>query len=122
MVKANELMIGNYVLDVEPYNDFVKVQPHHIARLVENTGHVYRPIPLTPEILEKCGFVFNEKGNLGLEFPARMALIFNKGNVGELDFAQDNNRISFKFGHIKYLHQLQNLYFALTGLELDFTL
>jgi hypothetical protein len=35
-----------------------------------------------------------------------------------LDLIHDGSTIGFGFKHIKYVHQLQNLYFALTGEEL----
>lgn len=77
-----------------------------------------RPIPLTEELLLKCGF---EKCNYGnnKEFISYKMDWFNcRLAVGVLSIMGYNNRHQ----DIKYLHQLQNLYFALTGKELEITL
>ena len=70
------------------------------------------PIPLTAEMLEKCGFekVADET--------------FIKGHL-TLQKMQDYNGEVFLFNsaelrpQITYVHQLQNFYFALTGEELE---
>jgi hypothetical protein len=79
-----------------------------------------KPIPLTPEILEKCGIELKD-GNYKIDL-----------SIGDLYF-NENDGISFavtvgyeysetQMEHIKYLHQLQNLYFSLEGEELKVTL
>lgn len=72
------------------------------------------PIPLTPEWLGKCGF--NRINHVeGYSFFAK------KGCC--IDIYENKTLL---WGHvsyaIKYLHQLQNLYHALTGEELTITL
>ena len=75
-MKANELMIGDWVLmdmnysEDDPMYTRLDYQPYQIQNgedidLAEETNcigdaSVYQPIPLTPEILEKNGFVYNE--------------------------------------------------------------
>lgn len=82
------------------------------------------PIPLTEEWLEKFGFEFEKP---------KSKLSTAKWHIKNLD---ENNKIGvnlqvqlFSIGEgvdwifpmkIEYLHQLQNLYFALTGIELEF--
>lgn len=68
------------------------------------------PIPLTPELLEKCGF-------------DRLLFVYQKDRI---DVIIDKNRIgiypNFLSGMLiicKYLHQLQNMYYAITGEELE---
>lgn len=71
-------------------------------------------IPLTPEILEKCGF--EVKG--GYAYAAevknwRMKIYRNEG--GSYNWAISNWNVI----ELKHLHQLQNLFYSLTGTELE---
>lgn len=109
-MNANELRIGNLVI----YGgSVVKMNLHeftHFLRFPET----YTPIILTEEILLKCGFEFShitgdERG-------------FSNKKINLLINAYDNNIIKFNVFIIKHLHQLQNLYFALAGTELEIEL
>lgn len=70
-----------------------------------------QPIPLTPEILEKCEFVevklktFTYWRCYHFELSFHRKMYYLKGT-------------KFYMHGIKYLHQLQNLYYALTESEL----
>jgi hypothetical protein len=79
-----------------------------------------RPIPLTPELLEKAGFEqsneFDDTFRLG-----QFDLYYGKGYCEwTVDDRGDNEGTKPRL--IKYLHQLQNLFFALTGEELPVNL
>lgn len=97
MIKANELRIGNWVMLAGTY--------WQIGFAKEIDVHHFEPIELTPEILEKIKFS-------GMIFPAQLSVSntgkYYWGNVVDIE--------------IKHLHQLQNLYFALTGTELEINL
>jgi hypothetical protein len=67
------------------------------------------PIPLTEEWLRRFGFANGEKENF--DFTRNMQLRI-------LGYEADYNGLWI--GEIEYVHQLQNLYFALTGAELQF--
>lgn len=67
------------------------------------------PIPLTEEILLKCGFKRDSDLKNSL---CRFGIWFNIMNM-------EATYLSQKLIKINYLHQLQNLYFALTGEELE---
>ena len=109
-MKASELRIGNWIQH-EPYPDEKWEIDNNLLQsidleLVECVG-----IPLTHEILESCGFE-----------------VFPWGYVkkSSKDFGVRINLRSFNYDvsgnspvKIEYLHQLQNLYFALTGEELE---
>lgn len=72
-------------------------------------------IPLTPELLEKLGF---EKSQFYVE-RVGTAFVWKRGKIR---FLLDLENIFFHSGtdaKLPFLHQLQNLYFALTGEELD---
>ncbi len=66
-------------------------------------------IPLTETWLERCGFSDNE-------FETTYPVIKLRYHNGELLIWPDEGQI--KLNHIKCVHDLQNIYFALTGEEL----
>ena len=105
-MKANELRIGNWV-DVESFNGhqgLTRMQFHFdLTRYI----HLFKPIPLTPEVLEKCGFRNYEEVKWDTD-----AMLLMKNGEGYLYLANQRHV------NIFYLHQLQNLYFALTNEEL----
>jgi len=79
----------------------------------------YSAIPLTPEILEKAGF---EKADNGIALKTFEGYVWI-GSLFEgfpLTLEIDGNRMPLH--HIKHVHQLQNLYFALTGEEIKIEL
>lgn len=117
---ARELRIGNWVL----FNDYsggplqpYQIQGDDISRAAVN-GVYHEPIPLTPEILEACGFVKRKemfyKGEYCININDRDVLVGSRGTIFNGD---PNYGVGINY-ELKYLHQLQNLYFALTGEEL----
>lgn len=132
-MKKNELRIGNYIYS---YSEIYKVEmidgygfnrkededpaPGH--KTYQGDLPYMRGIPLTEKILVKSGF---EKG-------------LNPFVGGEIYFSSPKHEIAMQFGignnlligpvrqptnvSIKYVHQLQNLYYALTGKELKIRL
>ena len=75
------------------------------------TNQDYQPIEITEDWLCKLGF--NKTGGTYEFIDGLVELVFHKGEVFEVIEGQWKS-----FKHIKHLHQLQNLYFALTGREL----
>jgi len=113
-MKANELRIGNLI---DLGNRIAKINEiYHTACTVldleetQDTIEDYertKPIPLTRESLLKFGFQdkFSEK-----------RIYFRiKGMLIEV---KNGSKFYYNNIHLKYIHQLQNLYFALTGKEL----
>ena len=137
MIQANELRINNWI---SHNNNYVQVfELPYLIDLDENKEAYlvnsiwideYRPIPITPEILEKCGFEiichFGEPqdNNPNMDAINGTLCISKSVNKGEWVFGFDSifatKRNNFVWGPIDYLHQLQNLYFALTGEELNY--
>ena len=120
-MQANELRIGNFV-KCELTGDFQKVisiEKGFIksAPTNENTKgwnvNSIEPITLTPDILEKCGFEYSYPYYTVADV---VSLIFS--NTGIMTYVMGDNQIK----RIQYIHQLQNLYFALTGTELQIEL
>lgn len=80
------------------------------------------PILLSEDILLKCGFIlitdWNVKRHDGFSLLLDLGyLMLGVGVMGGDVTLFDNNGCSCGV-HIKYLHQLQNLYYSLTGEEL----
>ena len=120
-MKATELRIGNYILiSVLSGDKFVNELFAVNATTIRDAEHYgnewnAEPIPLTEEWLLKFGFEFYEGKRT----------IFNdsyeRNNV-RLNYREDKKIFYWEDRHymeLKYVHQLQNLYFALTGNELE---
>ena len=109
-MKANELRIGNYVLAEV---GLPMLQIHYITAsdilAYYNNAVKCLPIPITEEWLLKFGAEENNSFYInGYNFSIHLEsgnLSFDHGEYTDL-------------ATIKYVHQLQNLYFALTGEEL----
>ena len=131
---ANELRIGNYLLQYGEVGKIVEIGIKHkgdtnyyLRSENDNCGYwidQFKPISLTEEILLKCGFKITKND----EYPFKY--VINKGMRDEIEIEDLNSTTCFVLSHgrrfsvvkIKYLHQLQNLYFALTGKELEIEL
>jgi hypothetical protein len=74
MIKAKELRIGNWVLDM--YDNKVKVT------IIDDTVDWAKPIPLTPEILEKSGFVKQMEWTYCIEIQVGQKLVYYLGEKG----------------------------------------
>lgn len=128
MIKAGELRIGNKVFAKEHnlLNATIEgITPNGIILFKELTTYSMikdiEPIPLTPEILESCGFIKvkgEDKycfGYFELEVCPMLSATLHKS--GFMNFFEFDTKLD-----IKFLHQLQNIYFILTGNELEFNL
>lgn len=123
MITANELRIGNYILDDEGIiirvNQIAEPDNKQLTECIngfnQNMLAACNGIPLTEEWLVKFGFTYWDGRNyyyndlLGFYF-------YKKGkrrlSMTNLVFDAHVNK------RLDYVHQLQNLYFALTGGEL----
>jgi hypothetical protein len=76
------------------------------------------PIPLTEEWLLKFGFNNINSKEYGIKCGSCWMSLSNPKNMGEWQDCYCWIFDRFKFIELKYVHQLQNLYFALTGEEL----
>lgn len=145
MIKANELRIGNYAQDaltktVLRLDGFHQQSP--IFEVIDRSkyplpnGWQAEPIPLTPEVLERCGFEkslsedIEERIIYGIQCGNNTSLYYDPHqdhmrNHHEvewyLSYEWNNNHFKNDFwAKPKYLHQLQNLYYALTAQELKY--
>jgi len=125
MITANELRIGNWVAMDKEFNQ-IRRDDFEMANYIEST---FEPIPLTPEILEKAGFekdIYMRTKDVisSIRFTRYLnaiGIIINikllKNGKTLIMFSGCEKRL-IDPNYIKHLHQLQNLYFALTGEEL----
>lgn len=117
-MKANELRIGNWLsVDGNQWHvDSIITNPFELY-FVENPEYNHAinatPIPLTEEWLIKFEFIYS--GMIGSE-----QITFTKGKLMLLSRNSKEWNLSGydDLVNIKYVHQLQNLYFSLTGEEL----
>lgn len=119
MIQANELRIGNWLIDIK-FGSYIRFKSFFGLCNVEANPDLYNPIPLTPEILEKAGFELRKEYGTSIEIDYKLYPLYVKfeHNGGLLITIHEYSSCS----HVKYLHQLQNLYFALTGEELQIDL
>lgn len=125
IMKANELRIGNYVIDNRD-DSIHKVTGGTIHSYEFSNTSILKPIPLTEEWLLKFGFKYSPCGISGADM--WQGLGFWQLPNTEITLRGDKNckyqlRIhGFINSNYVFVHQLQNLYFALTGEELEINL
>lgn len=113
-MQANELRIGNWVYRANGKNGNKDIE-YQIENINLQSVKKYEPILLTEDILLKAGFELNEDNQYMIDDFCFM-LLNSKWYY---------NNTYYECGcpskpiDIKYLHQLQNLHFALTQKELE---
>lgn len=147
MLQASELRIGNKIYFSYRYKKENLQRVVEVVALrqgivtVNDSGtplvllekESLKPIPLTPEILEKCGLTREADGNeyrIGLPIGHGTDLVLEVLNmdsspydalISDTTADQKPNLYSYLKPQ-RYVHSLQNLYFALTGTELTVNL
>lgn len=121
-IKAEDIMIGNYIRDRWSENGFFKVTEIRKDKVFYGNCFKARyedlvPIPLTEDILLNAGFEFDYKGFIYKEPIDGYRMRLRTGD-GVFEYRLNTN-YSIK---IQYLHQLQNLFKSLTGNELEINL
>lgn len=109
MIKPSELRIGNYVYDLDENHNQVVKRTYHID---ENYIKIEKPIPLTEEWLLRFGF---EKDSNGYFYHKSFHIGIAKQHDDIFHLYKGHGCVDIKIINV---HQLQNLYFALTGEEL----
>lgn len=118
-MNANELRIGNWVQNKSEYIRVVDFDSVGVNRRMGgylDTLDRITPIPLTPEILEKAGFEY-EYDQMGVTYRNGQLAMFYDGEGFGRNFGMNAEEERMDV-NVKYLHQLQNLYFCLCGEEL----
>lgn len=120
MIDVKELRIGNYVKPISNngregnIGTVFAINRYQVSVNDNNNPydyHILEPILITEDILKKCNFVKQECDdtvvfyNRSMELDANLCLKVGISNI-----------------EVKYLHQLQNLFFDITGKELEVNL
>lgn len=132
MIKANELRKGNYVIyhsDEEEFaatngNIFNKIDAEDVFLIDTKQGYaeLHSPIQLSPEWLSKSGFTHAMDNIYGGWLSPKVngeQIRIQVNTIGL--FFYTTNRMSRPV-YIDTVHQLQNIFFALTGEELTVNL
>ena len=136
MIKIQELRIGNMLSIEGTFIKVGKIEENSISwNIAKDTAKFkiwnpflpisdkrINPIPLTEEILLKFGFEYRKKNSkvimLGLTNEEYETTLQNWITTNFFQISRCGiNALSVE---IKYVHQLQNIFFALTGEELTF--
>jgi len=120
MIDPKELRIGNWIWS-EVSEMELKVEANYFEMLefdLKQKNSFYSPIPLTPEWLERLGFEKRESG-VCYEWWNGINEVTHDWLVSITEM-KDNGQFFYRNGKhtIKYVHQLQNLFFSLCGEEL----
>jgi hypothetical protein len=119
-MKANELRIGNYGLNPIDNNNIVQLVAIYPDETTQwewdgydgftSTSIAMKPIPLTEDWLKRFA---QKQYSYTTFYIEKVGWLELNGDVWNVDFVD-----GYTIAQIKYVHQLQNLYFALTGEEL----
>jgi len=124
MISANELRIGNFIEANGPMMEVKSIYDDHVELYLHGSEadnwdedlEACNGIPLTPEILEKCGFELRIEDTIEKDYKLYPLFVKFQHNGSLLVTIHEYSSCS----HIKYLHQLQNVIFALTNTELNY--
>jgi hypothetical protein len=130
MIDASELRLGNYIL----HKSGVRILPvkagfQHFELLAKGLAKDVFAIALKPDILQKCGFIENKKYHLfpdAREFVLTLPVMGNNKNeiyayinINKESYARASVNDLIISNNIYFVHQLQNLYYALVCKELE---
>ena len=102
-MNAKELRLDNWVIN--PFGTLFQIT------VIDERMYDFKPIPLTEEWLVKFGFEYDVLEEFYFEMNGIRGQFYEEENSFELDH--------YELANCYYVHQLQNLYFALTGQELE---
>ena len=120
-MKKEELMYGNKLLflnEVVTFSHISQIREDGIFWIktiepkIDSKSFHFKPIPITEEWLLKFGFVQSQ--DIDTIFGLKLNDFWY---INEFQIRNNFNSILLDF-ELKYVHQLQNLYFALTGTHL----
>jgi|SRR5690606_7570353 len=123
-MKPNDLRMGNLVYN--RHNEVTEVDLSDLKQMCQPRmdGNGYSGIPLTSEWHPRLGFDMKGDPSIKLGSPDRVLffVITNSGYYPHLyyspEFSNEDPQV-VGLNRIEYIHQLQNLYHALTGNELE---
>lgn len=127
-MKANELRIGNLLMYNSPVSltsEMIELNIYHLSDILGETvlscsdrKNAYEPIPISEEWLLNFGFDFQEPYHW---FHNKIQPIFITKSFLESDTFLVKTTFGDKLTSLKFVHDLQNFYFSITGEELELT-
>ena len=113
-MKAEELRKGNLIQRETYLGEWEQITYHPDRHhQIVNAPKQFKPIELNPSWLERMGAEYD---NYYYKFDDQIYIHYYENLDKSMDvFKGDENILQ----DIKYVHQLQNLYFALTGKEIE---
>jgi hypothetical protein len=137
-MKADELMIGNWIeiqRGLKKYppsqcdiHDLIEMQDNHTKQAIglthcNKSRYKFNPIPLTEEWLLRFGFkcidVINGGYTIQINYPHQKEYLYCSTDGIVALYSESKNQDFIIRGRCEFVHQLQNLYFALTQKELE---
>jgi len=127
MINPEELMIGNYVDLLTPAKlssgVYIKISEVRAGSVIERTIketrefsiHEITPIIITPELLDRLGLITTDWFCYG-----SYQIVQDENYGWSMKVRNANHTKSIEFTYYKYVHQIQNLYYILTGQQLKF--
>ena len=132
-MKVKELKIGNYLFFEKEIQQVSSIHSDETIRLKANadenchgcysvTQTNIKPIPITEEWLIKFGYVKFKSNEIYNEWGLIIDGILKYKIIETVNYLKNNSKFTIPNSDkpimIQYIHQLQNLYFVLTGEEL----
>jgi len=123
-MKANELRVNNWVNVTDKDYQITQILERGInCGIVGAMYDIVKPIPLTEEWLERFGFEDLSKERYSNYYKNNGKVWILNVTIGTENWwcgsPSDINGKSKHLRNVEFVHQLQNLYFALTGQELE---
>lgn len=123
-MKSTDLRIGNWVWLMSRGKYYMLQDGHDIDEGCDSDD--IEPIPLTEDILLKCGFKkvedIQQDYSYVLNLKARLKIVYYLGDLNCASIFQDGKLIDLAHGIVCNLHSLQNLIHSLTNEELTINL
>jgi len=114
-LSSTDLRIGNWVQH-EPHEDEIWQVDLKLLDFIECQSVYVVGLPITPDILIGAGFEVKDMADLG------MLIQFKISNEISVYYHEESIWVGQHDTTCTYVHQLQNLYHALTGQELTIKL
>ena len=115
-MKETDLRLGNLVKKINT-NEIITVDFGWL-RAIKRQGNLFCGIELSEEVLKKCGWGRSDEHEL-CDNSNDIIFVYDwHFKRLEIQIDTEFNGVEYNLKHIKYLHQLQNIYFSITNKEL----
>lgn len=128
-MKANELRIGNWYKNNDYFITYNQITAEEILELKDNPNYdYYKPIEITEQGLLRFGFLFNKEHNYyfiqnpdggihSIKYLEKDEFLNEESEWAY--FIEDSDAFCHRLCMLNYIHELQNLYFAINKTELN---